>query len=150
MCCAEIPSCKYEAMSDMSDWRTEFVGWTEAMFDRSAGPGGQNVNKLNTRVTLLLDFEACPAFSEFQRGRIRARLQNRLASDGRLRVVAQSERSQSANRAAAQERMLKLLEQSLHVERARRPTKPTAGSRRRRLDAKRKRGELKRQRKPDS
>lgn len=120
--------------------------WIELRFDRSAGPGGQNVNKLNTRATLLFDFNDCTLLTGDQRVRIRVRLASRLAKDGRLRVVSQRHRTQSANRAAAEERLVELLAEALFVPRRRRPTRPTAASRQRRLTAKRQRGETKRQR----
>lgn len=140
------PGGGFEQNAVMHEWRPEWDAWVEFSFDRSAGPGGQNVNKLNTRVTLLLDFERCPDFSPAQRERIRTRLGNRLSQDGRLRIVAQSERSQSANREAARERLLALLERAFHTPLPRRATRPTAGARRRRLSDKRQRGELKKQR----
>ncbi len=120
--------------------------WLEERFDRAAGPGGQNVNKLSTRVTLLLDFQTCPLFSPAQRARIAQRLATRLAQDGRLRIVAQQARTQIANRRAAGERLITLLTAALHVPRMRRPTRPPAGAQRRRLAEKRRRGATKRDR----
>ncbi|MCG3127125.1 MAG: Peptidyl-tRNA hydrolase ArfB [Phycisphaerae bacterium] len=120
--------------------------WIDAVFDRGGGPGGQHVNKVSTRVTLLLDFENCDPLSAWQKQRIRSRLKTRLSADGRLRVVSQSERSQLANRQDAAERMLRLIHAALYVQRPRTATRPTAASRRRRLGEKRARSETKRQR----
>lgn len=134
----------------MQNWRSECLRYVTIGFDRAAGPGGQNVNKLNTRVTLWLDFENCPAFTAEQKATLRERLEKRLARDGRLRIVAQSERSQSANRVAAEERLLEILEQALARPRKRFATRPTAGSRRRRLEDKRHRADTKRGRSPSA
>ena len=120
--------------------------WIEVWFDRSSGPGGQNVNKVATRATLAFDFRACTLLSEVEAERIARRLATRRTHDGRLRVVAQSARTQAANRALAEERLLDLLTEALHVPRKRRPTRPSAASRRRRLDDKTRRGETKRRR----
>ncbi|MBU0639691.1 MAG: aminoacyl-tRNA hydrolase [Planctomycetes bacterium] len=120
--------------------------WIDVHFTRASGPGGQNVNKLNTRVTLLLDFESCPEFSADQRGRLRRKLATRLSRDGRLRVVSQRERTQAANRRLAEERLGELLAEALQRRRPRRPTRPTAAARERRLRAKRQQAERKRQR----
>lgn len=120
--------------------------WMEARFSRSPGPGGQNVNKLDTRVTLLLDFEACGELSETQKRRIRTRLRTRLSRDGRLRVIRHRERTQARNRKAAEMHMLELLAGVMRRDKRRVPTKPTAASKRRRIADKRRQGELKKQR----
>ncbi len=133
-------------MLDSSPNIAELEPWMEVRFARSGGPGGQHVNKVSTRVTLLLDFEHCPCFDTTQRRRIARRLATRLAHDGRLRVVSQRERSQRRNRAAAEQRLIELLVEALRRRRPRRPTRPTRGSRERRLREKRLRGETKRRR----
>ncbi|TWT42364.1 Peptidyl-tRNA hydrolase ArfB [Phycisphaerae bacterium RAS1] len=120
--------------------------WITVTFDRSGGPGGQNVNKLSTRATLLFDFERCPALAEPQHALIRTRLARRLSTDGQLRLVAQSSRTQEANRKDAERRLIELLTQALHVPRSRRPTRPTAASRRRRLQDKQRRSTVKQSR----
>lgn len=120
--------------------------WITWRFSRSPGPGGQNVNKVATRVTLLFDFERCALLSDWQRGRIRARLASRMSADGLLRVVVHQDRSQSANRAAAGERLVELLAAAFVERKARKTTRPTKGSRERRLKTKRARSETKRRR----
>jgi ribosome-associated protein len=124
------------------------AAWIDARFDRGGGPGGQHVNKVSTRVTLLLDFEACTALSAAQKELIRRRLARRLSADGRLRIVSDEERSQSANREAGLERLEKILRAAFHVQRPRTATRPTLGSKRRRLDDKRRNSARKRDRSP--
>ena len=118
--------------------------WTEFRFSRSDGPGGQNVNKLNTRVTLILDFESCPCFTAVQRKLIQQRAATRLTRDGRLYLVGRDARSQAANRTATEERLIELLRSLLKVRKIRRPTQPTHAARRRRLEDKKRRGTTKR------
>ena len=124
----------------------DLAAWIEVRFDCASGPGGQNVNKVSTRATLLFDFGHCSLLSDPERARITRRCATRLARDGRLRVTAQQARTQATNRALAETRLLTLLEAALHVPKTRHPTRPTLGARRRRLAAKKRRGELKRQR----
>lgn len=120
--------------------------WIAVSFDRGGGPGGQHVNKVSTRVTLLFDFANCDLLAPIEKDRIREKLVNRLAADGRLRIVADEDRSQSANRENAADRLMTILAVALHVPRDRRPTRPTSGSRRRRLADKKKRSETKQRR----
>jgi len=112
----------------------------DVSFAASGGPGGQHANRSNTRVDLRFDVTASSAFSAAQRARVIERL------GGEVRVVVDDERSQTRNRALAEERLVARLQSALHVDRPRKRTKPTRGSQRRRMDAKSRRGELKRQR----
>lgn len=112
-------------------------------FSRSSGPGGQSVNTTDSRVELEYDVAGSPALTEPQRRRALARLEGRL-TDGRLVVDASEHRSQHRNRVAARERLAELLRTALAPPPpARRPTRPTKGSQRRRLEAKKQRGETK-------
>ena len=113
---------------------------------RSQGPGGQNVNKVETRVTLLFDLDASASLSQEQRRRIRERLPGRISADGILRVSSQRHRGQAANRRAALERFVELLAQALRPRAKRVATRPTAASRERRIAAKRRRARLKAER----
>ena len=122
---------------------SDLAAWIELRFDPARGPGGQHVNKVSTRATLLLDFQHCQLFSPVERGRIDERLASRLARDGRLRIVAQRGRSQAQNSAVAGERLLELLDRALHVPTPRRPSRPSAGAQRRRVQTKLRRGKIK-------
>jgi ribosome-associated protein len=117
-------------------------------FSRSSGPGGQGVNTTDSRVELMLDVEGSTAFDEHQRARVLEGLAGRLV-DGTVTVTASEHRSQLRNRDAAAARLTALLRAALAPPgRARRPTRPTRGSQQRRLDAKTRRGQTKRMRRP--
>ncbi|MGW5237703.1 alternative ribosome rescue aminoacyl-tRNA hydrolase ArfB [Monashia sp. NPDC004114] len=112
-------------------------------FSRASGPGGQGVNTTDSRVELVFDPGASVAFTAAQRDRLMERLSDRLVA-GRLRLVGSEHRSQNRNRAAVRQRLRDLLVDALApAGPARRPTRPTRGSQTRRLEAKRRRGDLK-------
>ena len=114
----------------------------ELRFSRSSGPGGQHANTAETRVEALLDVEASSALTAAQKRRVLAK------AGSTLRAVAQDERSQWRNRELAVERLVEQLRAALKVERRRVATRPTAASRRRRLESKKRRAETKRLRRP--
>jgi len=116
----------------------------DVRFSASGGPGGQHANKAATRAELTFDATTSSAFTEAQRQRVVGRL------GPVVRVVADDERSQLRNRALAEERLVAKLRGALHVPRTRRATRPTRGSQRRRVEAKKQRGETKRYRRPPS
>jgi ribosome-associated protein len=109
-------------------------------FSRSSGPGGQHANRSETRVEALFDVESSRALTAVQKRRVVAR------TGPTIRAVAQDERSQWRNRELAVERIAEQLRAALKVERRRKPTKPTAASRERRLEDKRRRSDTKRMR----
>jgi ribosome-associated protein len=109
---------------------------------RSSGPGGQHANVTASRVEAVFDATASRSLNDTQRARILARVGPRVAA------VAQDERSQTRNRELALARLAARLKQALAVPRTRRPTRPTAASRARRLADKRQVGERKRRRRP--
>jgi ribosome-associated protein len=113
---------------------------------RSSGPGGQNVNKVESRVTLSFPVASSPSLDERQRTRIYERLATRISKAGLLRVTAQRHRTQAANREEVLRRFAELLREALTEEPPRRPTRVPAPARRRRLRDKRRRGDLKRAR----
>jgi ribosome-associated protein len=115
-------------------------------FSRSSGPGGQGVNTADSRVELSVEPLAIPGLSENQQQRLAERLGSRLV-DGVLTITASEHRQQLRNRQAARERLAAVLRAALAPPpRARRRTKPTRGSQERRIEAKKQRGQLKKQR----
>jgi ribosome-associated protein len=110
---------------------------------RSSGPGGQHVNRTESRVEVLFDVRASPSLKDRQRARILERLANRINSDGVLSVVSQEHRSQHMNKAAAVERMVELLARALEFKAPRRASKPSRSARRKRTDKKKQRGAVK-------
>jgi len=113
---------------------------------RSGGPGGQHVNKVNSRVTLTFDVQASPSLSAEQKRRLLNRLAKRISSAGILRVVARASRSQLVNRDAAEERFAELLRTALAPAKLRIKTALPATKRRSRVEEKRHHSEIKKDR----
>jgi ribosome-associated protein len=114
------------------------VSEIELRTSRSSGPGGQHAQKSETRVEAVFDVEASSALTDAQKRRVVAK------AGPVLRAIAQDERSQLRNRELATERLVAALRDALFVQRRRVPTKPSAAAKARRVDEKKRRGEIKR------
>lgn len=113
---------------------------------RSSGPGGQNVNKVASKVELRFDLAGTRALDETTKARLGTLARGRLDAQGRILVVSQKTRDRERNLEDAREKLRQLILRALERETPRRPTRPTTGSRKRRLEGKRRQGERKRER----
>ncbi len=129
--------------------KDEILKNLELQFTRTGGPGGQNVNKVNSGVTLRLDFKKLTTFSMSDLERVREKLAGRINDRDELVVQSREERSQLLNRSIGEERVIMLITSALIRPKKRRPTRPGRAARERRLDSKKKQSLKKSLRKKD-
>jgi ribosome-associated protein len=124
----------------------DFINELHFIASRSSGPGGQNVNKVNTKVELRFHVASSAILSEEEKSLIMAKLAKKINSEGELILVSQSERSQLKNKEKAIEKFYSLLTRALTPRKKRKPTKPSQASKEERLEEKRKLAEKKERR----
>lgn len=122
---------------------TDFIPEFEINATRSSGPGGQNVNKVNTRIELRFNVSQSGLLNDEEKIRISKRLAGKISKEGILIIVSQSERSQLKNKEEAIRKFYEMISQALKTAKKRRATSPSPGSVRKRLEEKQKHGEKK-------
>jgi ribosome-associated protein len=118
----------------------------EEKFVTSGGPGGQNVNKVASAVQLRFNVKKSAAFDDDEKWRIRRALASRMTDEGEIVIFAQTQRSQQRNREEARERLVEMLEKALVKPKKRVATKPSKAAKQRRLDGKKTRSDVKKNR----
>lgn len=131
-------------MSKMNSLKSrDFLSEFTFSASRSGGAGGQNVNKVNTKVELRFDIAASSLLSDDEKTQILGKLRTKLTTEGILIVVSQEERTQLKNKEICIEKFYNMLEKALTIPKKRKPTKPTAASKEKRLESKRQQSALK-------
>ena len=139
-----------ESGLELSGGRTIPLSELNYKASRAGGAGGQHVNTSSTRIELTWNVRTTSALDEAARSLVQARLSSRIDGEGFIRVVSSARRSQMQNREAAEARLIELVNGALVVQKRRKATKPSRGAKEARISEKKKRGDTKRQRRPDS
>ena len=130
----------------INDWLSIPDDLLEVRFSRASGPGGQNVNKVSSRVEVLLNLGAWQALPAFAREKLEGRERKRISKEGVLRMVCQEGRDQSRNRELCYEKLVELIRECLDRPTPRRATKPSRSAKARRIEGKRHRSDVKKMR----
>jgi ribosome-associated protein len=143
---SDLPALASEKLLPINDSLSIPRSELDVRVSRASGAGGQHVNKTSSRVEIFWNIRASRALTDEQRERLLDKLSARLTTDGSIRVVASDMRSQSRNRALAEDRLMELVRRALLVPRKRKPTKPTRAAKEARLETKKRHSNKKRDR----